>query len=79
MKTDHHSGEAIIRRAFYRSLLAILVAAIAGYAIYHYTTSEDQPESVVQPEITTPVARHQNAITIPEVRFKDITQVAGID
>ncbi len=79
MKTDNHSGEAIIRRAFYRSLLAILVAAIAGYAIYHYTTSEDQAESAIQPEISTPVARHQGAIKIPEVRFKDITQEAGID
>jgi hypothetical protein len=79
MKTDNHNGEAIIRQAFYRSLLAILVAIIAGYAIYHYIRSEDQPKRVVQPEINTPVARHQAAVKIPEVRFKDITQEAGID
>ena len=79
MKTNSHSGEAIIRKAFYRSLLTIVVAIIAGYAIYHYTSLEDQPAKVIQPEIKTPVTRQHAAISMPEVRFKDITQEAGID
>jgi hypothetical protein len=79
MKSDNHSGEAIIRKAFYRSLLTILVAIIAGYAIYHFTRSEDRPKQAIQPEIKAPVARQPAGKTIPEVRFKDITRQAGID
>jgi len=79
MKSNNHSGEAIIRKAFYRSLLTILVAIIAGYAIYHFTRSEDRPKQVIQPEIKAPVARQPAATTIPEVKFKDITREAGID
>lgn len=79
MTSNNHSGEAIIRKAFYRSLITIIVAIIAGYAIYHFTRSEDRPKQATQPEIKAPVARQPAATTLPDVWFKDITQEAGID
>ena len=74
-----HSGEAIIRRAFYRSLLAIILALIAGYAIYIFTQQEPEQMPVTSQEIKGPVITRPAAATAPEVRFTDITSEAGID
>jgi hypothetical protein len=79
MKKNQHSGEAIIRKAFYRSLLAIVVATTAGYVIYYFSRSPEQPEEPTQAVINIPVARQQSAITIPAIEFKDITSEAGIN
>jgi len=79
MSRDTHSGEAIIRKAFYRSLLMIIVALIAAYAIYHFSRQESVPEPVKQQAVKGPVITQQASIKIPEVRFTDITRDAGID
>jgi hypothetical protein len=79
MSQNTHSGEAIIRKAFYRSLLTIVTALIAGYAIYHFSHQESAPEPVQQLAVKGPVIEQQASIKMPEVYFTDITREAGID
>ena len=79
MSQNTHSGEAIIRKAFYRSLLTIVTALIAGYAIYHFSHQESAPEPVQQLAVKGPVIEQQASIKMPEVHFTDITREAGID
>jgi hypothetical protein len=79
MSQNTHSGEAIIRKAFYRSLLTIVTALIAGYAIYHFSHQEPAPEPVQQLAVKGPVIEQQASIKMPEVYFTDITREAGID
>ena len=74
-----HSGEAIIRRAFYRSLLAIILALVAGYVIYILTQQETEQMPVPSQAIKGPVITRQTPTSAPEVRFTDITGEAGID
>ena len=79
MSRNTDSGEAIIRKAFYRSLLTIVIALIAGYAIYHFSREESEPEPVKQQAVKGPVIAQQASVKMPEVRFSDITREAGID
>jgi hypothetical protein len=79
MSQNSHSGEAIIRKAFYRSLLTIITALIAGFAIYHFSHQEPEVEPVQQQAVKGPVIARQASIKIPEVHFTDITHDAGID
>ena len=79
MSQNTHSGEAVIRKAFYRSLLTLVTALIAGYAIYHFSHQESAPGPVQQQAVKGPVIEQQAAIKMPEVRFRDITRDAGID
>ena len=48
MSKNTHHGEAVIRKAFYRSLLTIVIAIVAAYAIYHFTRQPPVPEAVKQ-------------------------------
>ncbi len=79
MSRNTHSGEAIIRKAFYRSSLTIVIALIAGYAIYHFTRQQPVSEPVKQEAVKGPVTKQQVSIKIPDVHFTDITHNAGID
>ena len=79
MSRDIHTGEAIIRKAFYRSIVTILLAIVALYAIYQLTQQEPEPEPVVEQEIKGPVIMDKVENTLPEVMFTDITHEAGID
>ena len=79
MSKNTHHGEAVIRKAFYRSLLTIVIAIVAAYAIYHFTRQAPVPEAVKQQAVKGPVIAQQASIKIPEVHFTDITRDAGID
>ncbi len=80
MSNDRHSGEAIIRRAFNRSILALIFLAIAAFAIYYLTREEaPPPKPVTQEQVKGPVITQWKAIEIPEVHFTDVTREAGID
>ena len=76
-----HAGESIIRRAFYRSLTAVLILVVAGVAINHYLTREDTvPEVVTEAIVSGPVTEEAAPPqTPPEVLFTDVTAGAGID
>jgi hypothetical protein len=79
MSQNSHSGEAVIRKAFYRSLLTIVIAIVAAYAIYYFSHQEPELEPVQQQAVKGPVITQQASINIPEVHFTDITRDAGID
>ena len=74
-----HSGEAIIRRAFYRSLLAIMLALIAGYAIYIFTQQQSEQAPMTSETVKGPVITRPATATAPEVSFTEISREAGID
>lgn len=80
MKNTSHSGEAIIRKAFYRSVVAIAIFGIAAFAIYHVLTRQ-QPETATftDQDIKGPVTTQQQPEQIPVIRFTDITDQAGIN
>ena len=80
MKNTSHSGEAIIRKAFYRSVAAIAIFAITAFAVYHFYTRQ-QPETATftDQDIKGPVTTQQEPKQIPVIRFTDITDQAGIN
>ena len=80
-KHKPHAGESIIRRAFYRSLLAILVLVVIGVALSWYLAREDSaPEVVTEAVVTGPVIEEAAPPqTPPDVLFTDITDAAGIE
>jgi len=79
MSKNVHAGEALIRRAFYRSVLAVVIAAIAAYAVFHFTRDEIEPKPITQEQVKGPAIVQQTAMEIPDVHFTDITRDAGID
>lgn len=74
-----NSGEALIRKAFFRSLLTIVLALIAGYVIYTFSQQEPEPQPVATQAVTGPVITQPATASPPEVQFTDITKEAGID
>ena len=74
-------SDIIIRRAFYRSLAAIILLALAGLLLYWLLSREEgAPEVVEEAVVTGPVAETTaTPLTPPEVKFTDITTPAGID
>jgi hypothetical protein len=79
MKNNSYSGEAIIRKAFYRSVIAIAVFGIAAFAIYHFTRQQPETAAITEQDIKGPVITQQAPEQIPAIRFTDITDQAGID
>jgi hypothetical protein len=79
MSNPNHSGEAVIRKAFYRSLLMIVALIVSAYAIYHITRQETEPEPVIQEDLRGPTLTQKTTVEPPRVQFKDITDEAGID
>jgi hypothetical protein len=75
-----HSGETIIRRAFYRSLQLLLVIGLLGAGVWYFTRIEETPVEVEEAVISGPVVETaEPAQTPPAVAFTDITREAGID
>ena len=78
---DQHHGESIIRGAFYRSLVIILVLAAIAAGVAWYLRQEDEtPGPVVEATPTGPVVDDKTGEPrTPATSFKDITKSAGID
>ena len=74
-------SDIVIRRAFYRSLAAIVLLALAGLLLYWLLSREEgAPEVVEEAVVTGPVAETTaTPLTPPEVKFTDITTPAGND
>ena len=79
MSSNTHSGEAVIRKAFYRSLLMIVALIVSAYAIYYLTREDIEPEPITQEELKGPILTQEETLEIPQVHFTDITRTAGID
>ena len=80
-KHEPQRSDAVIRRAFYRSLAAIVILALAGLLLY-WLMGREQPvqEAVEEAVVTGPVTETGAAPqTPPAVHFTDITAQAGID
>lgn len=76
-----HAGESIIRRAFYRSLAAVLVLVVLGLALNWYLADKDgAPEDITEAVISGPVVEDAAPPQSPPgVMFTDITASAGIE
>ena len=79
MSNNNQADETVISKAFYRSLLTIVIAVIAAYVIFHLTRDQAVPESVTEQQVTGPVITQPSSVEIPIVHFTDITRDAGID
>ncbi|MEN8108766.1 MAG: CRTAC1 family protein [Pseudomonadota bacterium] len=80
-KSAVRRSDAVIRRAFYRSIAVILVLAAAGLLLSWLLLQDDSSETVIEEAIVTgPVATGTaTPQTPPMVMFTDITAAAGID
>ena len=79
-KTRSHSGENVIRKAFYRSLLALLLLAAFGAGVWFFTREHTEPIVIEEAVVTGPVIETQAPPQVPPaVTFTDITREAGID
>ncbi len=76
---SRHAGEAVIRRAFRRSLVVIGLLLLAGTLAYLLLRQPPPQEKIVEAEISAPPPVVTAAVAQPPaVRFSDITQAAGI-
>ena len=85
MKQDNSSrqpyrGEAVIRKAFYRSLGVILVIALGAAGLWYLSREDAEPEAIEEAVVSGPVIETTTPLhTPPAVAFTDITEEAGID
>ncbi|NNG11819.1 MAG: CRTAC1 family protein, partial [Halobacteria archaeon] len=85
MKQDNSSrqdykSEAIIRRAFYRSLGVIVVVALGGAFLWYLSREDTKPEPVEEAIVSGPVIETAAPVhSPPTVIFTEITEEAGID
>jgi hypothetical protein len=79
-KIRPHTGEMVIRKAFYRSLLALLLLAAFGAGVWFFTREHTIPVVIEEAVVTGPVIETQAPPQAPPaVPFIDITREAGID
>jgi len=72
--------EALIRRAFYRSLAVIAVLALTVTGIWYLMRSNTRPQAVEEAVVSGPVIDESApSKTPPPVTFTDITREAGIN
>jgi hypothetical protein len=72
--------EAIIRRAFYRSLGVIVTVACAAVVLWVVSRQDSAPPAPEEAVVTGPVSmKEEHGLSPPAVRFTDITAAAGID
>jgi hypothetical protein len=72
--------EALIRKAFYRSLAVIVVLVLAGTGIWYFTRQNARPQAIEEAVVSGPVIDESAPPkTPPPVTFTDITREAGID
>jgi len=73
--------EAVIRRAFYRSLGVILLAACAAALLWFLSRQDAGQQPVEEAVVSGPVnvAEQASGAVPPAVSFSDVTAAAGID
>ena len=77
---DLQQREALIRRAFYRSLAVIVALVLAGTGIWYSTRDNTRPQAVEEAVVSGPVIDGSAPPQAPPpVTFTDITREAGID
>ena len=77
---DASQHEAVIRRAFYRSLGVIITVALVAVVMWFLSRDDSVPETVEEAVVSGPVLDDKPpSDTPPAVTFTDITAAAGID
>jgi len=72
--------EAIIRRAFYRSLGVILTVVLAAVVLWFVSHQDSTPPAPEEAVVSGPVSTQEKpGMAPPDVHFTDITAAAGID
>jgi enediyne biosynthesis protein E4 len=72
--------EALIRKAFYRSLAIIVALALAVTGIWYVTRENTRPQAIEEAVVSGPVIDERTPPQAPPpVTFTDITREAGID
>ncbi|MGB7931791.1 MAG: CRTAC1 family protein [Gammaproteobacteria bacterium] len=72
--------EALIRRAFYRSLAIIVALALAVTGIWYVTRENTRPQAIEEAVVSGPIIDERTPSQAPPpVTFTDITREAGID
>lgn len=79
MSKARHSGEHVIRKAFVRSLLVIVVIAVTAVLIYLFMREGPEMPPVIEADIQAPIIQQEAADGPPVIRFTDITRQSGID
>jgi hypothetical protein len=79
MSKARHSGEHVIRKAFVRSLLVIVVIAVTAVLIYLFMREGSEMPPVIEADIQAPIIQQEAADGPPVIRFTDITRQSGID
>ncbi len=75
-----YRDEAVIRKAFYRSLGFILVLALVGAVLWYLSREHVEPELIEEAVVSGPVIDTAAPThSPPSVTFTDITEAAGID
>jgi hypothetical protein len=77
---DLPQHEALIRNAFYRSIIAIVAVALAGVGIWYFTRDHSGRKVVEEAAVSGPVIDEAAPPrSPPPVAFTDITNEAGIN
>ncbi len=79
MSKARHSGEHVIRKAFVRSLLVIVVIAVTAVLVYLFMREGPEMPPVIEADIQAPIIQQEAADGPPVIRFTDITRQSGID
>jgi hypothetical protein len=79
MSKARHSGEHVIRKAFLRSLVVIVVIAVTAVLVYQFMRGGPETQPVIEADIQAPVIQQETAVGPPVIRFTDITRQSGID
>ena len=79
-KARSSQGEAVIQRAFRRSLILLAMLVLAGLSLFVWKELSETPQALIEKEIQMPtVDQPGNSLSPPQIAFTDITQAAGID
>jgi hypothetical protein len=74
-----HTDDAIVGRAFRRSLLALVVIVVLAGGAFLALRKKPAPKPTQMTSISAPTAPTRTVPEVPEARFTDITAAAGID
>ncbi|MFO1497836.1 MAG: CRTAC1 family protein [Verrucomicrobiota bacterium] len=73
-----HYDDQVIGRAFRWSAVALVLLALGAGAVIYWATRQPKAEAPKVTQLTAPVVRATAPASVPEVKFSDVTQAAGI-
>ena len=74
-----HADDAVVGRAFRRSLLALLVIAAVGSAAFFALRKKPEAKPTQMTSITAPTSPTRTVPEVPMVKFADVTDSSGVN